>query len=183
MSPAHRGAPLRHLRGAVAARVRSFVGHGSELFQRGKMRPTANASRAARPRRARAASQVRCRNIHKEGAIRLPPGRMSTIAAYDPSSRIGRARRTLQLVPLLIKVSSRVRMPRRWPCQIERPSWRASRARDTSPRTIVSPPPANSTTTTWVTCVLLKSAARSDSYARPSVCQSRVGTRSQGVMM
>jgi hypothetical protein len=50
------------------------VGRGKELCQRGKLRPTANASSAARSRRARAASQVRCRNIHKVSAIRVPPG-------------------------------------------------------------------------------------------------------------
>src|SRR4029077_19376044 len=79
-----------------------FDGRGRELFQRGKMRPTPNASSAARARRVRAASHVRCRNIHKENAIRLPPGRMSTIAPYDPSSRIKRTKRTLQLVSLAV---------------------------------------------------------------------------------
>jgi hypothetical protein len=50
----------------------------------------------------RAATHARCRNTHKASAIRLPPGRMRTIAAYDPSPRIGRARRTLQPVPLAV---------------------------------------------------------------------------------
>src|SRR6266481_3717639 len=70
------------------------------------MRRTPAVHTALRPRRARAASQVRCRSIHRESAIRLPPGRISAIAPYQPSSRIGRARQTFQRLPLVaIKAS------------------------------------------------------------------------------
>jgi hypothetical protein len=116
-----------------------FVAGGKELFQRGKMRPTANASIAARLRRARAATHVRCRTVHIVSAIRLPPGRMSTIAAYDPSSCIERTRRTLQLLPLAVTASPSVCMLRRPPCQIECPSSRSSLVREMSPRTALLP--------------------------------------------
>jgi hypothetical protein len=84
----------------VATRTRSSLGRRKELFQRGKMRPTPNASSTASARHVRAVSQARCRNIHKPSAIRLPPGRMSANAEYDTSSRIERRSRTLQLVLL-----------------------------------------------------------------------------------
>src|SRR5882762_3296289 len=83
--------------------------YGARLSQRGKMRRTPAVHTALRPRRARAASHARCRSIHRERAIRLPPARVSAIAAYEPSSRIGRARRTFQrLPPVAVKASSRV---------------------------------------------------------------------------
>ena len=83
-----------------------FVGRERELFQRGKMRPAPNASSAARARRVRAASHARCRNVHQKNAIRLPPGMMSAIAPYDPSSRTKRTKRTLQLVSLAVTATS-----------------------------------------------------------------------------
>ena len=80
--------------------------YGARLSQRGKMRRTPAVHTALRPRRARAASHARCRSIHRESAIRLPPGRISAITPYQPSSRIGRARRTFQRLPLVaIKAS------------------------------------------------------------------------------
>jgi hypothetical protein len=107
---------------------------GKGLFQPGKMSPTPNATIAARPRRACAASHVRCRNIHNVSAIRLPPGRMSTIAEWNPSSRIERARRALHLVLRAVTASSWVRLPGRPPGQLECPNWRSSRASEMSPR-------------------------------------------------
>lgn len=186
MSPVHERAcaqrSAREQLRDVAAKVWSLLG-GKKLFQRGEMRPSPNASIAARPRRAPAASHVRCRHVHKERAIRLPPGRMSTIAAYDPRPRIERARRARKPVPTTVTASSWVRMPRRLARQIECPSWRSSRVREISPRTTVPPRSTCSPTTTWVAAVVRKKAARSETRARPSACQSSVGTRSHGVMM
>jgi hypothetical protein len=88
--PPARGA--HHCAISVALSLRGVVSRGKELFQRGKMRPTVNATSGAKPRRARAASQLRCRNIHKESAIRLPPGSKSTIAGCTIRFRVLNAR-------------------------------------------------------------------------------------------
>jgi hypothetical protein len=120
----------------VASREWNLLDRGRQLFQWGQMRPTPKASMAARARRARAASHMRCRNIQRVSAIRLPPGSVSKIAEYSPSSRAGRARRDFQLEPRGAIPSSRVLMSRRPASgQIECPNWRASRVREMSPRT------------------------------------------------
>ena len=124
----------------VASKEWNLLVRGNELFQRGQMRPTPKASMAARARRARATSHMRCRNTHKVSATRLPPGSVSKIAEYSPSARSGRARRDFQLEPRGAMPSSRALMPRRPASrQIECPNWRASRVREMSPRTAVLP--------------------------------------------
>src|SRR6516162_10022745 len=61
------------------------------------MRLAQSAVRPARARRIRAAISSRCRKSHSDSAIRLPPGRSNSIAAYGPNERVRVARRAIQL--------------------------------------------------------------------------------------
>jgi hypothetical protein len=57
--------------------------------QLGKMSPAPSVATAIRARQARTVGNARCREAHKENAIRLPPGTISATAAYAASTRIG----------------------------------------------------------------------------------------------